>query len=149
MSILRVSALLLAFTLPAWAAGPAPAAPDVAPMAAVKPDEAQALYERGLAYRTGDGVKQDKAEAVKLFLEAARRGNGPALYALGYVYDYGDGAKKDPVESYAWYKLAASALPPGNVRDAAAMGAERVAAKLTPEQRAEAEARIKALLAGG
>jgi hypothetical protein len=50
-------------------------------MAAEK-GEAKAMFNLGLSYEYGDGVKQDHAEAVKWYRKAAEKGNQKAIRAL-------------------------------------------------------------------
>lgn len=51
--------------------------------------EPRAELHLGLAYRTGVGVEQNDAEAVRWLRFAAQQGNVEAAYNLGYVYETG------------------------------------------------------------
>ena len=50
---------------------------------------ADAQNRLGDMYRKGEGVRQDKAEAVTWYRKAAEQGNAPAQYNLGYMYEHG------------------------------------------------------------
>lgn len=66
-------------------------------------------------YLSGQGVKQDKAEAVKWFHKAAFQGNAEAMFNLGASYYNGDGVTRDEQQAYAWFLLAKEAgSPPAN-----------------------------------
>jgi TPR repeat protein len=79
-------------------------------------------------YFDGNGVPQDYKESVKWYLFAADQGSVDAQIALGFLYEYGDAVPQDYVQAHKWFDLAGS-IP---YRDA-------VAAKMTPEQVAEAQ----------
>ncbi len=97
--------------------------------------EPRAQLQLGLAYRTGTGVEQNDAEAVRWLRFAAEQGNAEAAYNLGYIYETGlristhdplwsqvtahvplpkdaeagDARKvkvRNPVEAARWYRLA-------------------------------------------
>ena len=57
--------------------------------------------------RTGEGVPQDAAEAVRWFRLAAEQGHASAQYNLGVMYDTGEGVPQDAAEAVRWYRLAA------------------------------------------
>jgi TPR repeat protein len=116
---------------------PRPAAPRADPPPSL--DEARAEYERGLDYFDGSGVVQDSAAAFAWFEKAAAHGYAPAAYGLGYLHEHGEGVEPNRLRAYAWYRLAAERLPPGAVRDAALVSAERIAATLEPPQLTEAK----------
>ena len=46
-------------------------------------------------YAKGDGVKQDKAEAIKLLRKAAEQGHADAKLTLGLIQVLGEGANVD------------------------------------------------------
>ncbi len=78
-------------------------------------------------------------EAVRWWQAAAQRGNVAAQYNLGSAYRIGAGLAQDLTQAYVWISLAAAKVPPGDKifgeRDA-------LAAKLTPEQMAQARQSI-------
>ena len=90
-------------------------------------------------YRTGLGVRQDYAEAVKWYRKAAEQGDADAQNSLGVMYRKGRGVAQDYVRAYAWYDLAASNFPPGKGFDKAVKNRDSVAKKMTPAQISEAE----------
>ena len=61
----------------------------------------------GLCYSNGEGVAQNKAEAVKWYNLAAQQGLADAQYNLGVCYSYGEGVAQNMAEAVKWYKLAA------------------------------------------
>jgi TPR repeat protein len=89
----------------------------------------------GYCYGEGRGIAPDHTEAVKWFQRAAHQGNPEARYNMGECFEFGKGLPQNDVEAYAWYLLAA----PHGVPEAG-HGLTRLTARLTPEQRAEAEA---------
>jgi TPR repeat protein len=60
-----------------------------------------------VSYDIGEGVSQDKIEAVKWYRLAAEQGNAEAQYYLGVSYDIGEGVSQDKIEAVKWYRLAA------------------------------------------
>ena len=93
----------------------------------------------GAAYREGKGVARDPAEAVRWLRPAAEQGNVSAQAYLGLLYLNGEGVPQDDVSAYVWLTLADASgqtVGPGRARD-------RLARRMTPEQLAEAEARLR------
>jgi uncharacterized protein len=97
--------------------------------------EAQTML--GTMYGTGSGVAPDPNEAVKWFRLAAEQGDAGGQDGLGRAYEDGDGVPRDPVRAYMWYFLAAASGDP--FADEFAKNRDRLAAKLTAEQIAEAQ----------
>ncbi len=71
-----------------------------------------ALYEIGMRYQDGLGLKRDPAEAAIWFDAAAERGSAPAAFQLGSLYEKGVGVDRDAAEAITLYRKAARA---GNV----------------------------------
>ena len=96
---------------------------------------ARADYQAG--QRAWDADQTD--EALAQWRSAADSGDRRAMLALGRLYVQGLGVLQDYVEAHKWLNLAAS-------RGEAAALKERdaVAAKMTPEERAEAQKRARA-----
>src|SRR5437667_1616860 len=69
--------------------------------------DADAEYELGRRYYTGDGTPKDLVEAVKWVRKAADHGLAIAQGALGAHYFYGEGVPKDNTEAVKWYRKAA------------------------------------------
>lgn len=86
-------------------------------------------------YETGNGVKQDDAEAFKWTLKAAQQRHLPSQNTVGIKYAMGKGTPQDMVKAYMWFTLGAMAGELSPVEN------RFIAAKLLkPEQKAQAEA---------
>jgi TPR repeat protein len=59
-------------------------------------------------YRSGLGVTQDLATAVKWYRLAAEQGNSNAQLNLGIIYEYGLGLPQNNLMAHAWYQMAAN-----------------------------------------
>lgn len=66
-----------------------------------------ALYNLGVMYDEGMGVKKDYVEAAKWYLMAAEKGVSGAQYNLASMYRKGDGVAQNEREAIKWLKLAA------------------------------------------
>jgi len=69
--------------------------------------DAQAQFNLGDRYRTGEGVAKDAPEAVKWYRKAAEQGYARGQCALGTCYANGVGLPKDDAEAVTWYRKAA------------------------------------------
>jgi len=69
--------------------------------------DAQSLFDRGMAYAFGDGVRKDYQKAAEYFHQAAEQGHAGAQYRLGVAYAYGEGVERDVDKSLVWYRKAA------------------------------------------
>jgi len=74
---------------------------------------------------------------VKWFVRAAEQGNADAQYYLGDAYYQGKGVPQDYVQAHMWMDLAASGFT-GDDQNKYSSGRDAVAAKMTPQQIAEA-----------
>jgi TPR repeat protein len=103
------------------------------------PDQgyAPAQHNLGVIYLNGQGVSQDYGTAVSWFQKAADQGYAPAQSNLGVMYVNGWGVPQDYVAAHMWFNLAAA----GGLKSAPT-NRELVAAKMTPQQIAEAERRF-------
>ena len=99
---------------------------------------ASAQNTLGVMYGTGEGVPQDDAEAVRWYRLAAEQGHASAQNNLGLMYSNGRGVPQDYVSAHMWLNVAA-ATGLENARKAS----ENVAANMTREQIAEAQARAR------
>jgi hypothetical protein len=97
--------------------------------------DAVAQNTLGYCYGEGRGIAPDHVEAAKWFQRAADQGNPEARCNMGECFEFGKGLPQSDLEAYAWYLLAA----PHGIPEAG-YGLKRLATRLTPEQRAEAEA---------
>ena len=95
-------------------------------------------HNLGLLYYQGRGVPQDYAEAVKWYRKAAEQGDNLAQTKLGIAYYEGRGVPQDYVQAHMWANLAA-ADSTGEEQKSYAMLRDEIAAKMTPEQLAEAQ----------
>ena len=59
-------------------------------------------------YRTGDGVRQDDAEAVRWCRLAADQGHAYAQFNLGLKYAIGEGVQQDDGQAHMCFNVAAS-----------------------------------------
>jgi hypothetical protein len=108
--------------------------------------DAPAQFYLGFMYSEGQGVPQDYAEAVKWFQLAAERGDAQAQYNLGLSYAKGETGAGDPdnVSAYMWFNISAASFATTDPRRSTAMSSrDAVAAKMTPEEIAEAQKRAR------
>ena len=103
--------------------------------------DAAAQYNLGVMYDNGQGVPQDYAEAVRWYRKAADQGDASAQYNLGRLYADGQGVRKDYVQALKWFNLAVASFPASDTanREKSIRDRDRVAAKMTPAQIAEAK----------
>jgi TPR repeat protein len=69
--------------------------------------DAEAEYQVGWAYFTGNGVSVDYKEAAKWLRQSAAKDFADAEFALGYVYEHGKGVRKDDRQAARYYGVAA------------------------------------------
>ncbi len=100
--------------------------------------DATAQFLLGGMYEKGQGLPQDYAEAVRWYRKAADQGQPEAQFSLGTLYANGQGVPQDYVQAHKWLNLAAS--QPSSIHDHMVKNRNLVAAKMTPEQIAEAQA---------
>jgi len=102
--------------------------------------DAAAQANLGLMYDTGSGVPQDYAEALVWYRKAADQGYAIAQFNLGQRYEHGRGVPSDYVHAHMWLSLAALRAGDATVaQQSAVKDRDEVAAKMTPEQIAEAQ----------
>ena len=61
---------------------------------------------------TGNGVRQDYAEALTWYRRSAQEGNAKAEWRIGYMYQFGKGVSPDLEEAANWYRKSASQEDP-------------------------------------
>ena len=88
----------------------------------------------GNLYYEGWGVEQNYTSAANWFRKAADQGDATGQFSLGWAYEQGEGVLQDYVLAHMWYNLAAA-----QGAGVAAKNRDRVAAKMTPAQIAEAQ----------
>ena len=101
----------------------------------------------GAMYWQGEGVPRDHKEAAHLYLLAAEAGYARAQYDIGFMYGFGEGIPpQDDVQAYKWIGLAIDRFTVKNEerRNQAIRDRATLAARMSREQLAEAEAAIKA-----
>ena len=101
-----------------------------------------AMHRIGVMTARGDGGAADPQEAIAWFEQAANFGLVDSQYNLGAIFHPstdGPSAVQDAGKAYYWYALAAR-----NGDDQAQPLAAGVAVALSPQQRAEIEARVAA-----
>lgn len=92
--------------------------------------DAEAQYNLGVMYRVAEDYKQ----ALFWYGKAAAQGFAPAQYNLGVMYESGLGVVKDYVQAHMWWNLVAS-----RGFDSGRKNRDRLEAKMTPRQIAEAQ----------
>ena len=103
-----VLAALFAFTvIPANAQAPkrGPAGADLDTWAAK--GDADAQFELGLRYLTGEGLKKDEKIGKEWMEKAAAQKHLRAQFVMGSLYEDGVGVKKDESKAVEWYRKAA------------------------------------------
>ena len=68
-----------------------------------------ALYELGVCYMNGEGVRNDSLKTEELWKKAVQLGNVDAMVALGAAYRGGKGIPENPAACFEMYKAAAEA----------------------------------------
>ena len=68
---------------------------------------AEAQVRLGGAYSAGEGVSQDRAEAIRWWRRAAEQGRAETQYLLGLMYHLGLGVPQNYLEAVRWSRLAA------------------------------------------
>lgn len=103
--------------------------------------DAEAQWQLGTLYHTGDGLPQNDRQAVEWFQRSANQGYAQALRALGSAYWGGRGVKQDNTEAYAWFALA---LAQGDQESKSLL--EGLATQMTQSQVATARQQAEAWL---
>ena len=69
--------------------------------------DANAQFQLGFLYNSGQGVPQDDAQAAAWYLKAADHGDANAQFNLGVLYVQGQGVPQDYAQAASWYRKAA------------------------------------------
>lgn len=80
---------------------------ETAAPASQEPESAEEQYQLGFNYLLGAGVRQDDAQAERLFRASAERGNPRGQRGLGFLYEHGRGVRQDSAAAISWYRKAA------------------------------------------
>ena len=99
----------------------------------------QAMSAIANLHRQGLGVRANPARAAAWYRRAAERGDAVSQLNLGDMYAAGAGVPRDPVAAYVWLGLAA-----GQGHALAAGRRDEIGRALTTDDRARAEARVRA-----
>jgi uncharacterized protein len=95
------------------------------------------------SYYNGRGVPQDYAQAAIWYRRAAEQGHADGQAKLAVLYTLGQGVAQDYVEGHMWFNLA-TAQSTGEEQKNLAAARDELAAKMTPDQLAEAQRRARA-----
>jgi len=76
-------------------------------LAQAEKGNAQAQYLLGQRYNFGDGVPQDRKQAVAWQTRAATQGHATAQYVLGLMYSAGEGVPQDTKQAVVWISRSA------------------------------------------
>lgn len=93
----------------------------------------------GLMYEDGQGVPRDDAQAAIWLRKSADHGYADARVNLGSMYEKGVGVSQDSMQAHMWFSLAYYNATDAAIRDVASELRDEVAAKMTPDQIAEAQ----------
>ena len=98
----------------------------------------------GVMHDKGHGARQDYVRAVWWYRQAAQQGDTSAQARLGALYYNGWGVPQDYVQAHKWFNIAASQIPAWHkdlkeTRENALRNRDIVAARMTPDQIAEAQ----------
>jgi hypothetical protein len=70
--------------------------------------DAEAQYNLGVLYETGQCVPQDYTKARQWYEKAAAQGHEEAQYNLGVMYAEGEGVSMDYTKARQWFEQAAA-----------------------------------------
>ena len=59
------------------------------------------------------------------------------------MYELGRDVPHDHVQAHTWFNLAASSFPPGAKRDKAVKNRDKIAKRMTPAQKSEAQKLVR------
>jgi uncharacterized protein len=93
-------------------------------------------------FRKGRSVEADAAEAVRWYRRGAEGDDIQAQYHLAEAYFNGTGASRDYTSAYVWYSIAAGQAPLEDNRKGLIELRNIAAARMTPEQLADASRRV-------
>lgn len=106
------SAVCLLLALPAHAQVGKGTAPKRGPAASdldvwAERGDADAQFELGLRYLTGEGMKKDEKTGLQWMEKAANQKHLRAQFVMGSLFEDGVGVKKDDTKAVEWYRKAA------------------------------------------
>ena len=106
---------------------------------AAEQDNGKAQFELAYCYEHGRGVERNDIEAAKWYRKAAEQNELSGQFGVANCYQYGRGVAKDYVEAYAWHNVYSNRVA------GAAVFMGPLAAKMSPQQLADAEKRTQEL----
>jgi cell division septation protein DedD len=112
----------------------------------VSAGDGYAKWKLAQLYLAGHGGSA--GEGVSLLKEAAEAGEPEAQSRLGVLYAKGEGVEQSDTEAYKWLSLASRGAAPGVSRLMAETNQAVVGQRMTPEQRATAQAESDQAAAG-
>lgn len=65
-------------------------------------------FELGQMFHQGDEKSRDYRQAVKWYMQSAKKGYRRAQRRLGVMYSLGQGVKQNYIRAYAWCKISAA-----------------------------------------
>lgn len=93
------------------------------------------------AYASGRGIERNPDEALRWLRRAAESNIGEAQFSLANILATSPSSQESLIDAYVWYRVADA-----NGVTQASERADQVAARLTPEERAGANARVSHFL---
>ena len=107
--------------------------------------DAAGQLQLGSMYLLGHGVPKDYGAGVVWVSKSAEQNNAAAQATLGLLYLDGKGVPTDYAQAYKWFTLALAGLPEGwpKIHDDWVAHRDRAAAKMTPDQIANAQKLIR------
>jgi len=69
--------------------------------------DAEAQFQLGLKYSSGNGAAQDEVQAASWYLKAAEQNHGLAQFHLGQMFATGQGVPQNTARSVSWFRRAA------------------------------------------
>ena len=96
------------------------------------------LYSAPDVFAGGERVPHDYVDAVRWLRLAAEQGGADGMFSLGSMYLDGNGVPQDDVQAHMWFSLMASRTTDFE-RENVAGNRDRVADRMTPEDRSEAQ----------
>ena len=91
----------------------------------------------------GRGVPKDAVEAAAWYRKAAEQGKWNGQWHLAQMYRDGSGVPQDDVEAYKWVGISATTSTDASRRETSAEERDTLAERLTPEQLAEGQKRVR------
>ncbi|HIF10876.1 MAG TPA: sel1 repeat family protein [Sneathiellales bacterium] len=108
--------------------------------------DAEAQYRVGRLYGFGEGIEEDKSEALSWYRLAANQDHPIATYNLGVFYEHGYGISSDKQVAFEYFRKAAEL---GDITSASIVGGAHWLGKGVPEDKEEAVRWLRIAAEGG